>query len=103
MFYLLFSLSTGKKKKRRKKEEEYKCCIVFKSPKHIHVLSLLLSFHWYPIGQRIEYNLSFLWYSVVVHGTGPEYVSELLIIDTPSRQLRSRQIKSIYFNHRQSS
>ena len=60
--------------------------IVFKSPKHCHVSPLLHSLQWLPITKRIDYKLSSLCFSVI-NGTCPEYLSELLTIYTPSRQL----------------
>ena len=57
--------------------------IVFKSSKHCHVSPLLRSLHWLPITKRIDYDLSSLCFSVII-GTGPEYLSELFTIYTPS-------------------
>ena len=62
--------------------------IVFKSPKHCHVSPLLHSLHWLPITKRIDSKLSSLCFSVI-NGTDTEYLSELLTIYTPSRQLCS--------------
>ena len=60
--------------------------IVFKSPKHCHVSPLLRSL--LPITRRIDCKLFSFCFSVT-NGTGPENLSELLTIYTPSRQLRS--------------
>ncbi|KAK7108062.1 hypothetical protein V1264_015864 [Littorina saxatilis] len=62
--------------------------LVFKSSKYEHATPLLHSLHWLPITKRIEYKLSSLSFAVV-SGSAPEYLSELLNLYTPSRQLRS--------------
>ena len=46
------------------------------------------SFHWLPIEQRIEYKLSLLCFKIISL-QAPIYLSELLHLYTPSRQLRS--------------
>jgi hypothetical protein len=62
--------------------------LVFKSSKYDHVSPLLHSLHWLPITQRIDYKLCSMCFAVI-SSTGPEYLSELLNIYIPSRQLRS--------------
>lgn len=60
--------------------------IVFKNPKH-DLLPFLRSLHCLLITQWIDYELSFLSFSVV-YGTDPEYLPDLLTTHTSSRQLR---------------
>ena len=62
--------------------------LVCKSSKFEHVSPLLHSLHWLPISDRIDYKISSLTHSAIC-GTGPEYLSELVQIYTPSRPLRS--------------
>ena len=62
--------------------------LIFRSSRSEHASSLLYSLHWLSISNRIDYKLSSLAFSVVT-GTGPAYLSELLNIYTPSRELRS--------------
>ena len=81
--YLLDRLKNPHKKNQNNTE-----CIVFKSTKHCHVSPFLHSLHRLPITRRIDYKLSSLCFSVN-NGTGSKYLSELLTIYTPSRQLRS--------------
>ena len=81
--YLLDRLKNPQKKNQNNTE-----CIVFKSTKHCHVSPFLHSLHRLPITRRIDYKLSSLCFSVN-NGTGSKYLSELLTIYTPSRQLRS--------------
>ena len=53
-----------------------------------HVSPLLESLHWLPISKIIDYKLSSLCHSAVT-GTGSQYLSDLLLVYIPSRQLRS--------------
>ena len=53
-----------------------------------HVSSLLRTLHWLPIQARIEYKLSTLCHSFF-SDTAPVYLSDLLRVYSPSRQLRS--------------
>eukprot|EP00745_Piridium_sociabile_P040659 TRINITY_DN786_c0_g1_i8.p1 TRINITY_DN786_c0_g1~~TRINITY_DN786_c0_g1_i8.p1 ORF type:complete len:1132 (+),score=124.07 TRINITY_DN786_c0_g1_i8:119-3397(+) len=62
--------------------------LICRAPKSDHVSPLLHSLHWLPVSKRIDYKLSTLTFSAV-SGSGPEYLSDLLHIYTPSRQLRS--------------
>ena len=63
-------------------------CLVCKSSKFEHVSPLFHSLHWLPISDRIDYKISSLTHSAIC-GTGPEYLSELVQIYTPSRPLHS--------------
>ena len=53
-----------------------------------HVQPILQSLHCLPIRARIQYKLSTLCFNVIT-GTEPQYLSELLHLYTPSRDLRS--------------
>ena len=53
-----------------------------------HTTLILHSLHWLPVAARIEYKVSSLCYSSL-SDSGPEYLSKVLRIYTPSRQLRS--------------
>ena len=59
--------------------------LIFRTPgRSAHVTPMLHSLHWLTIEQRIEYKLSLLCFH-----QAPIYLSELLQLYTPSRQLRS--------------
>ena len=62
--------------------------LICKASRSDHISPLLHSLHWLPISDRINYKLSTFTFSAVC-GTGPEYLSELIHVYTPSRQLRS--------------
>ena len=49
---------------------------------------MLLSLHWLPVEQRIEYELSLLCFKIISHQVST-YLSELLHLYTPSWQLLS--------------
>ena len=68
--------------------------LVCKSSKFEHVSPLLHSLHWLPISDRIDYKISSLTHSAIC-GTGPEYLSELVQIYTPSHPLRSSSDTSL--------
>ena len=48
----------------------------------------LMSQHWLPINARIEYKLSVIFHSFFL-GLSPTYLSDLLLVHTPKRNLRS--------------
>ncbi len=62
--------------------------LIFRTTRSAHVTPMLHSLHWLPIEQRIEYKLSLLCFKIISH-QAPIYLSELLHLYTPSRQLRS--------------
>ena len=53
-----------------------------------HVQPILQSLHWLPIRACIQYKISTLCFSVITC-TGPQYLSKLLHLYTPSRDLPS--------------
>ena len=53
-----------------------------------HVQPILQSLRWLPIRARIQYKMSMLCFNVIT-GTGPQYLSEILYLYTPSRDPRS--------------
>ena len=57
-------------------------------PRHHHSTTLLEKLHWLPISERIKYKVACMCFSAI-NGSGPDYLSELLHVDTPSRTLRS--------------
>ena len=56
--------------------------------KHEHIKPLLQKFHWLPIVSRIQYKVEALCYNSFTESY-PVYLSELLTVYHPSRQLRS--------------
>ena len=82
--------------------------LALKAPKRDHVSPLLRTLHWLPIQARIKYKLSKLCHSFF-SDTAPVYLSDLLRVYFPSRQLRSLSdsrtlriphIKTKTFGHR---
>ena len=53
-----------------------------------HIFPHLASLHWLPMDSRIQYKLSSLCYNCL-NSTAPDYLTELLRIYKPTRQLRS--------------
>ena len=62
--------------------------LVLRKRKSDHATPLLVSLHWLPISSRIQYKVCSLSYSSLFD-FGPSYLSELLHIYSPARQLRS--------------
>ena len=62
--------------------------LVFKARKHEHIKPLLQKLHWLPIVSRIQYKVATLCYNSFTESY-PVYLSELLTVYHPSRQLRS--------------
>ena len=62
--------------------------LTVKASKSDHITPILHSLRWLPVAARIQYKVSSLCYSSL-SDSGPEYLSRVLRIYTPSRQLRS--------------
>ena len=62
--------------------------IVFKAKKRDSATCLLESLHWLPVKARIEYKLSVLCHQYF-SGYAPSYLSDILHVYVPSRDLRS--------------
>ena len=69
--------------------------LVCKARKSDHITPILHSLHWLPISSRIQYKLSCICFNSF-SGFAPRYLSELLHIYTPSRQLRSSADTRVY-------
>ena len=69
--------------------------LILRSSRFESASPLLHSLHWLSISNRIEYKLSSLAFSALT-GTGPVYLSELLNVYTPSRELRSSDDDRIF-------
>ena len=61
---------------------------ITRTKKQEHITPVLVSLHWLPIKQRIQYKLLLLAYRAI-YGHGPSYLAKLLRPHEPSRQLRS--------------
>ena len=62
--------------------------LVLLAPRHHHSTPLLEKLHWLPISGRIKYKVVCTCFSAI-NGSGPPYLSELLLVYAPSRTLRS--------------
>ena len=62
--------------------------LVFKARSQQHIKSLLQKLHWLPVVSRIQYKVATLCYNSFTESY-PVYLSELLTVYHPSRQLRS--------------
>ena len=62
--------------------------LIFQCRKQNHISPLVMSLHWLPINARIEYKLSVICHSFFL-GLSPITLSDLLLVYTPKRNLRS--------------
>ena len=62
--------------------------LIFKASKRQHVSPLLSDLHWLSIENRIKYKISTVCFNII-SGSAPPYLSELVQLYTPSRNLRS--------------
>jgi hypothetical protein len=66
--------------------------LVVRVRKTDHVTPILKSLHWLPVSSRIQYKVMSICFNCL-SGTSPEYLSSLLHVYTPSRELRSSSDK----------
>ena len=62
--------------------------LALKAKRSDHVQPLLISLHWLPVQARIDYKLATLCHAFFCN-TAPSYLSDLLSVYSPSRELRS--------------
>ena len=62
--------------------------LIFQCCKQNHISHHFMSLHWLSINARIEYKLSAICHSFFL-GLSPIYLSDLLLVHTPKRNLRS--------------
>ena len=73
--------------------------LIFQCRRQNHISPLLMSLHWLPINARIEYKLSVIGHSFFL-GLSPIYLSYLLLVYTPKRNLRSSSDSRILYIHK---
>ena len=62
--------------------------IVMRVRKFDHISPVLKQLHWLPVSKRLEYKILLLAFKAL-HNQGPSYITDLLEIYKPSRELRS--------------
>jgi hypothetical protein len=62
--------------------------IVTYTPRTAHITPVLQSLHWLPVQARIDFKICLVVFKCL-HGRGPEYLRELLLLRHPPRDLRS--------------
>ena len=71
--------------------------------RHYSSTPLLEKLHWLPISERVKYKVACMCFSVI-NGSGPAYLSELLLVYTPPHTLRSssdaRMLKIQQYKHK---
>ena len=69
--------------------------IIKRKKKHDHVTPLLHELHWLPVEQRINYKIALICFKCL-NDMAPIYLTNLLKIHQPKRELRSSQDKLIF-------
>ena len=64
--------------------------IVTKTPKFDNITPVLKKLHWLPIEERVKYKVATLTFRAI-YGMAPEYISDLISTQNPTRTLRSRK------------
>ena len=62
--------------------------LVKRKKRHDHVTPILQELHWLPVKMRIQYKICLLTHKAL-HGSAPEYISNMLTRHVPLRNLRS--------------
>ena len=62
--------------------------LISSSPRRAHITPILRDLHWLPVELRVKYKLLLLVYKCLTN-QGPSYLSDLLDLYVPTRQLRS--------------
>ena len=69
--------------------------LIFKAKKSDHVTPLLQSLQWLPVPARIQYKIACMCFNSLTE-CAPQYLSDLLHVYSPSRQLRSASDTRIF-------
>ncbi|XP_041466248.1 uncharacterized protein LOC121416805 [Lytechinus variegatus] len=69
--------------------------LITRTRKHEHITPILLSLHWFPIPQRIQFKVLLLTYKAF-NGLAPSYIKELIQPKTQTTSIRLRSSSSIH-------
>ena len=81
--------------------QNYAARLVYRIPKFCHITPYLKDLHWLPVQARIQFKLLSIVFKCI-HGTGPQYLSELLCRRTMHPGLRSANSFTLYIPRTQS-
>ena len=81
--------------------QNYAARLVYRIPKFCHITPYLKDLHWLPVQARIQFKLLSIVFKCI-HGTGPQYLSELLCQRTTRPGLRSANSFKLYIPRTQS-
>ena len=73
---------------RLKKVQNNAARFILKVPKTDHITPHLQTLHWFPVNARIQYKVCCLCFNAI-NSSGHQYLTDLLKMYAPSRQLRS--------------
>ena len=81
--------------------QNYAARLVYQIPKFCHITPYLKDLHWLPVQARIQFKLLSVVFKCI-HGTGPQYLSELLCRRTTRPGLTSASSFKLYIPRTQS-
>ena len=81
--------------------QNYAARLVYRIPEFCHITQYLKDLHWLPLQARIQFKLLSIVFNCI-HGTGPQYLSELLCRRTTRPGLRSANSFKRYIPRTQS-
>ena len=81
--------------------QNYAAGLVYQIPKFCHITPYLKDLHWLPVQARIQFKLLSVVFKCI-HGTGPQYLSELLCRRTTRPGLTSASSFKLYIPRTQS-
>jgi hypothetical protein len=84
----LFVGLPGAKIKRLQRIQNTAVRLVMRVKKYDHISPILYELHWLPVQQRINYKVIITVFKSI-HGMAPIYLSDLIQMQVPQRQLRS--------------
>ena len=88
---LLFNLPKGSIKKLQLVQNSLARAITPSVKKYDHISSTLRDLHWLPIEQRITFKIATLAFKAL-HGNSPSYLTDLVSLNKPTRNLRSASL-----------
>ena len=71
--------------------------LIFRTPRHEHITSVLVQLHWLPITKRCQFKIITMTYKASHHNSHP-YICDMLDCYQPARTLRSASTTSLVPN-----
>ena len=83
-----------------KKVQNASARVIYQSKKQDHITPLMQELHWLPVTFRVQYKIATLCFKFFTEPLFPKYLSELLSVYKPSRNLRSSKDDRILYKQK---